>query len=74
MDGLTTEISKPLNKLNNLIEINRYWGILSPLVRRTRLEADHLTPSRAEGRVSVVTLLTHIPSWSGQGQLCMLEI
>jgi hypothetical protein len=50
MDGLTAEISKPLNKLNNLIEINRYWGILSPLVRRTGREANHLTPSRAEGK------------------------
>jgi len=49
-DGLTTEISKLLNKLKNVIEINRYWKILSPKVRRTGREADHLPPSRAEAK------------------------
>jgi len=31
---------KPLNKLRNSIEINRYCGILSPGVRRKGREAD----------------------------------
>ena len=34
-----------------MTEINRYWRILSPGVKQTGREADHLPPSRVEAKV-----------------------